>query len=185
MNVSFDFPDDKGKEPLVSFTVNCGEKDFKQLEQTMLFKSGGTYIFAVIGAILAVLIVLQIVLAAIAAGQPMLAVSYVVFALLIALEMFLNAQKVSRAVRKAPNDSGNCTYNFYRHHFTFSSEYEGVNESYERIVRGVENTLEVMLFRNDGKTYLIPKGELSDEQKKLLRAVMENKLGGKFTVKTI
>ena len=42
MNVSFDFPDDKGKEPLVSFTVNCGEKDFKQLEQTMLFKSGGT-----------------------------------------------------------------------------------------------------------------------------------------------
>ncbi len=185
MNVSFDFPDDKGKEPLVSFTVNCGEKDFKQLEQTMLFKSGGTYIFAVIGAILAVLIVLQIVLVAIAAGQPMLAVSYVVFALLIALEMFLNAQKVSRSVRKAPNGSGNCTYNFYRHHFTFSSEYEGVNESYERIVRGVENTLEVMLFRDDGKTYLIPKGELSDEQKKLLRAVMENKLGGKFNVKTI
>lgn len=105
MNVSFDFPDDKGKEPLVGFTVKCGEKDFKQLEQTMLFKSGGAYIFAVIGAILAVLIVLQIVLVAIAAGQPMLAVSYVVFALLIALEMFLNARKVSNSVRKAPNES--------------------------------------------------------------------------------
>ena len=42
-----------------------------------------------------------------------------------------------------------------------------------------------MLFRDDGKTYLIPKKELSDEEKKLMRAVMENKLGGKFTVKSI
>lgn len=185
MNVSFEFTGDKGKEPLVSFTVSCGEKDFKQLEQAMLFKSGGAYIFTMIGAVLAVLIVLQIVFMAIAAGQPLLAVSYVVFALLIALEMLLDAQKVSKAVRKAPNGSGSCTYSFYRHHFTFASEYEGISESYERIVRGVENTLEVMLFRDDGKTYLIPKQGLSDEEKKLLRAVMENKLGGKFTAKTL
>lgn len=185
MNVSFEFPDDKGKEPLVSFTVNCGEKDFKQLEQAIIFKSGGAYIFALLGAIIAVLIVLQIVIMALAAGQPMLAVSYVAFALLIAFEIFLNAQKVIRSVQKAPNGSESCKYDFYRHHFTFSSEYEGVCESYERIVRGVENTLEFMLFRDDGKTYLIPKSELSDEQKKLLRAVMENKLGRKFTVKTI
>jgi len=122
MNVSFEFPDDKGKEPLVSFTVSCGEKDFKQLEQAMLFKSGGAYIFTIIGAILAALILLQIVFTAIAAGQPMLAVSYVIFALLIAFEMFLNARKVSRTVRKAPNGSGSFTYNFYRHHFTLASK---------------------------------------------------------------
>lgn len=185
MNVSFDFPEDKGKEPLVSFTVSCGEKDYKQLEQAMLFKSGGAYVFTLIGAFLAVLILLQIVLAAIAAGQPMLAVSYTVFALLIAAEMFLNVRKVGKAVRRAPNDSGSFTYAFYRHHFTFASDYEGISESYERIVRGVENTLEFMLFRDDGKTYLIPKSELSDEEKKLLKAVMENKLGGKFTVKAL
>lgn len=185
MNVSFDFPSDKGKEPLVSFTVSCGEKDLKQLEQAMLFKSGGAYIFTLIGAVLLVLILLQIVLTAIAAGQPMLAVSYVIFALLAALELYLNAQKVSRAVRRAPNGCGSFTYSFYRHHFTFKSDYEGISESYERIARGVEDTLEFMLFRDDGKTYLIPKKELSDEEKKLMRAVMENKLGGKFTVKSI
>ena len=185
MNVSFEFPYDKGKEPLLSFSVSCGEKDFKALRQAMLFKSGGSYIFAVIGAVIIVMILIQIVLTAIAAGQPMLAVSYVIFALLVALEMFLNARKVSRAVSKAPNGCGSSRYTFYRHHFTFASEYEGISESYDRFARGVEDTLEFMLFRDDGKTYLIPKSELSEEQIKLLRAIMENKLGGKFTVKTI
>lgn len=183
--VEFSFPSDKGKEPLVSFTVSCGEKDFKQLEQAMLFKSGGAYVFIALGAVLAVLILIQIIIAAIAAGQPFLAVSYTVFALLIALEMYLNARKVKNAVRNAPNDSGSFTYALYRHHFTFTSDYEGISESYEAISRGVEDTLEFMLFRNDGKTYLIPKRELSDEASEMLRAVMQNKLGGKFTVKAI
>ncbi|MGN1136367.1 MAG: hypothetical protein ACI4SF_09125 [Oscillospiraceae bacterium] len=185
MNLSFEFPDDKEKEPLVSFTVSCGEKDFNQLEQSMLFKSGGAYIFTALGAVLAVLILIQIIIAAIAAGQPFLAVSYTAFALLIALEMYLNVRNVKKAVRNAPNDSGSFTYAFYRHHFTFASDYEGISESYEAISRGVEDTLEFMLFRNDGKTYLIPKQELSDEALAMLRAVMENKLGGKFTVKAI
>lgn len=184
-SVKFSFPSDKGKEPLVSFTVSCGEKDFKQLEQAMLFKSGGAYVFIALGAVLAVLILIQIIIAAIAAGQPFLAVSYTAFALLIALEMYLNVRKVKNAVRNAPNDSGSFTYAFYRHHFTFASDYEGISESYEAISRGVEDTLEFMLFRNDGKTYLIPKRELSDEASEMLRAVMQNKLGGKFTVKAI
>lgn len=184
-SVKFSFPSDKGKDPLVSFTVSCGGKDYKQLEQSMLFKSGGAYVFIALGTVLAVLILLQIIIAAVAAGQPFLAVSYTAFALLIALEMYLNVRKVKKAVRNAPNDSGSFTYAFYRHHFTFASDYEGICESYERIARGVEDTLEFMLFRDDGKTYLIPKKELSDEEKKLMRAVMENKLGGKFTVKSI
>lgn len=182
---SFEFPTDKGKEPLVSFTVKCGELDYKQLEQAVLFRSTGAYVFTVLGCVISVFILIQILLMAIAAGEFFLVGCYTAFAMFIAFEMYLNVKKVKKSVRNAPNDSESFTYAFYKHHFTFLSDYEGIYEDYDSIERGVENVLEFMLFGKNGKTYLIPKNELDEKQNAMLHAVMENKLGSKFTVKTL
>lgn len=181
----FDFLSDKGKEPLVSFTIKCGELDYKQLEQAVLFRSMGAYIFTVLGCVISVFILIQILLMAIAAGDYFAAACYTAFALLIAFEMYLNAKKVKKAVRNAPNDSESFTYAFYKHHFTFWNDYEAIYEDYDNIERADENVLEFMLFGRNGRTYLIPKNELDEKQRAMLHAVMENKLGSKFTVKSL
>ncbi len=181
----FEFPSDKGKEPLVSFTVKCGELDYKQLEQAVLFRSTGAYIFTVLGCVISVFILIQILLMAIAARDYLAAACYTVFALLIAFVMYINAKKVKKAVHNAPNDSESFTYAFYKHHFTFQNDYEGVYEDYDSIERADESVLEFMLFGRNGRTYLIPKNELDEKQRAMLHAVMENKLGSKFTVKSL
>lgn len=185
MNKMFEFPDDKNKTPLVAFTVKKEDIDFKRFKTNVMFESFGQIAFLYLGAVLAVLILLQIAITAIAAGQPFLAVCYVVFGLLAAALQIINSKKISDFATKAPNDSREFSYAFYKHHFTFKSDYEGLSESYENIIRASEDIICFIFFRDDGKAFFIPKKSLDDKQRSMLHAVMQNKLGSKFAERSV
>ncbi|MCD7731491.1 MAG: hypothetical protein LUI05_08365 [Oscillospiraceae bacterium] len=184
--LKFSFTSDEGKAPLVSFSVRCGETDFKQLEEAIIYKTSS---FKKVGFVLAALmsgfILLNIIIIAFASRSYAAAAAYIIFAVAAAAACLFPRLSVKKTARLAPNDSEYFVYSFYRHHFTFISEYEGLSLSYDNLSSAMENSLVFILFGRNSKTFLIPKKELTGKESELLHAVLENKLGSKFTVKIL
>ncbi|MGN0586349.1 MAG: hypothetical protein ACI4JF_03610, partial [Oscillospiraceae bacterium] len=82
---------------------------------------------------------------------------------------------------KPPYDSGFHSYSFYLHHFDYACEYSGAALSYDMISSGRENVSGFILTMQDGTYHYIRKSGLSDDTLHMLHAVMENKLGSKFS----
>ncbi len=179
--LKFSFPADKDKEPLVGFTVSCGKKDYEQLNRSVMF--GGSKAGLLIAAVLGGLFLAQIIFAAFMSGEYLAGTAYTVFGALVIIAYISPKISAGRLSKLAPNDSSYFVYSFYRHHFTFVSEYEGLSLSYDDLFSALENSLVFILYGNDGSAKIIPKRELEKENSAMLHAVLENKLGSKFTVK--
>jgi hypothetical protein len=174
----FFFPDDEGKEPLVSCTVSCTKKDYDKLTSSALGGIGG-----IIGGVFTVLILLNIIISAFASAAYTAAAAYIIVTLFFAAVYFIPLSNVKKLYTLPPYNSACFCYSFYRHHFTLADEYEGLSLSYDDISSASEDSLMFTLTVLNGVYYIIPKRELENKQSEMLHAVLENKLGDKFKAK--
>jgi hypothetical protein len=179
----FIFRGDAEKEPLVAFSVSYGEKAEKMAAEALIYRRNGSKIGAVIGAVLFLIIMVNIAAAAVTVGAYGAAVMYGIFCVgagAVFMMPRLNAKKVTRI---APYKSEYFVYSFYRHHFTVASEFEGSSFSYDDMAFASEDSLGFTLYMNNDRVYIIMKSDLDTKEISMVHAVMENKLGSKFDVK--
>ena len=180
----FDFPCDKDKQPLVSVTVTRSEHDYYDALQSSFFKSAFGKIGFYFSVAICGLFFLNVALTAALSKVFIAAVIYFILAVLFALLLFSVKFAAKKMAASAPNDSSFYSYSFYRHHFTFISDYNAAYIDYDLAARADENAARLLIFMTDGSVHIIPKKDIEKESADMLRAVMQNKLGSKFTVHT-
>lgn len=181
MESRFDFPDDRDKTPLVSVNVTLTEKDIYDMAQALYFRSGGFRVQYIVGIVLFMLFFANVALLCIMSGDFISALVYAAITAIAALSLCMPKHIAKGLYRKPPYNSGYHSYSFYLHHFDYACEYRGAAISYDMISSGRENVSGFILTMADGTYHYIPKSGLSDDTLHMLHAVMENKLGSKFS----
>lgn len=181
MESRFDFPADRDKTPLVSVNVTLTEKDLYDMAQELYFRHGSFRVMYILGVVLFMLFFGNIALLCIMSGDFISAAVYAAITAAAALSLCMPKYIARGIYRKPPYNSGYHSYSFYLHHFDYACEHRGARISYDMALEGRENVSGFILTMADGTYHYIPKTGLSDDTKKMLRAVMENKLGSKFS----
>lgn len=184
MESRFDFPADRDKTPLVSVSVTLTEKDIYDMAQELYFRHGGFRVQYIAGVVLFMLFFGNIALLCIMSGDFISALIYAAITAIAAMSLCIPKHIAKGLYRKPPYDSGFHSYSFYLHHFDYACEYRGAAVSYDMISSGRENVSGFILIMADGTYHYIPKAGLSEDTLRMLRAVMENKLGSKFSTGT-